>query len=224
MEIQGAAASRRHQAVRNASSSVAEHLPRRLGLRQQVVVARQRHQSRIRDQRGQFLAVAHRNPVVVAGMHDQRRARHLLRQCRARRCGRTPRGNAPRSPGTWCAAADDRTPPSPHGCRRAGTARRTPAGTPDRHGPSPPGRDRDPVRRRAFPRRPTARTARPRAYALHSTSLADPLGMARRVRDRDRAALRHPEQRKSFQPERLDHRLQVGHPVVEGEIRCLPIG
>ncbi len=48
--------------------------------------------------------------------------------------------------------------------------------------------------------------------------------MAGRVGHRDGATLRHAQQREAFQAKRFDHRLQIGHPIVEGEIRCIPIG
>ena len=45
--------------------------------------------------------------------------------------------------------------------------------------------------------------------------VADPLGMSGGVSHRDRAALRHAEQRKAFQSKRFHHRFEVGHPVIE---------
>jgi hypothetical protein len=53
--------------------------------------------------------------------------------------------------------------------------------------------------------------------------MADSFGMAGRVGHRNSTALRYPEQREAVQPQRLHYRLQIGDPVVEGEIRGFPI-
>ncbi len=88
-------------------------------------------------QRGQFLAERSGTRWSSRGVHDQSRAYDALAPVHGHRCDRTRRGTAPRSPAKWCAAAADRTQPNPSGSRRAGTARRTPDGTPDRRGPQP---------------------------------------------------------------------------------------
>ncbi len=62
------------QTARNASTSSQNTRHAGSVRRQQVVVARQRDQPGLRDQCRQLLAVAHRDPVVVAGVQDQRRA------------------------------------------------------------------------------------------------------------------------------------------------------
>ena len=54
--------------------------------------------------------------------------------------------------------------------------------------------------------------------------MADPLGMTGRVGHRHRSTLRDTKDRKAFQAQRLDNRFQVGDPVAEAEIGCLPIG
>ena len=62
-----------------------------------------------------------------------------------------------------------------------------------------------------------SRFSAPRAYAPTSTEVRHALGMAADVLDRDRSALRHAEQRKARQAERVDDRLEVAHPDVERE-------
>ena len=49
------------------------------------------------------------------------------------------------------------------------------------------------------------------------------LGMARRIANRDRAALRDAEQRKLLDAERVDHRFEVAHPGVQVEVGDVPI-
>ena len=188
MEI-GSAAIARLTSAKKRLHLVAEHPPSRLPRGQQVIVAGQRHQMRIRYQRGEFLAVAHRNAGGRRASAGSASGTHLPGQRRARRCARTPPGTAPRSPARWCGAAAGRTPPSPHGCRPEGTAPRTPAGTPGRHGPSRPGPDRDPVPQRASPPRSTARTATSTRVGAAEHQLRDPLRMPRGIRHRDGAAL-----------------------------------
>ena len=48
--------------------------------------------------------------------------------------------------------------------------------------------------------------------------VADPLGMARRVADGDRSALRDTEQREALQAEIVDHGFEVLHEGVDGEV------
>ena len=54
--------------------------------------------------------------------------------------------------------------------------------------------------------------------------MADPLGMARRVRDRDGAALREAEDREALEPELVDHGLEVAHHRLEREVVDVVIG
>ena len=53
--------------------------------------------------------------------------------------------------------------------------------------------------------------------------VADALRMARRVLDRDRAALRMPEQHEALEPGSLRHGLEVAHQRIEGDLR-VPVG
>src|SRR3989442_14886594 len=43
------------------------------------------------------------------------------------------------------------------------------------------------------------------------------------VRDADRAALRHAQERESLEPQRVDDRLQITDPCIEGKVRDLPV-
>jgi len=52
----------------------------------------------------------------------------------------------------------------------------------------------------------------------------DPLGMACRVCDRDRRALRHPEERKAVKRRRIHDGLEIPHPSVHRQITDLPVG
>ena len=54
--------------------------------------------------------------------------------------------------------------------------------------------------------------------------MADPLGMPRGVDERDRRALRHPEQREAVDARGVDDGLEVGDPGLHGELAELAVG